>query len=91
MTEYRIVATIDTVDRFGKKEHRENACPVHHRTFHKLVTKDKKTAEKWLSDTIEFCGEHDRKTQKSNDPWNIKYTQTNIRIQTREVTDWADQ
>lgn len=91
MTEYRIVATLDTQDCFtGKKRHRDVSSPWYDGHLHNETYTDRAKAEELLAYTIEECAKFDAKTQARSGRYDIRYWHTNIRIQSREVTDWAD-
>ena len=92
MTEYRIVATIDTLHTdTGEKFHQEAAAPVYGGRPHTRVTRDKARAEQYLEEAIKNCRAFDEMTQNRTLRGNIKYWQSNIRIQSREVSDWTDE
>jgi hypothetical protein len=94
MKEYRIVATVDTEHGNGQKCHHESANPWrdgHPFTHHPYKTKS--DAKRVLVSLRKRCKEFDKKTAMEfamNPRDSIKYTQTNIRIQMREVTEWTD-
>ena len=89
MTEYRIVATLDTEHLYnGKKYHYEVSNCWWGGGIHKLQTYDKDKAEEYLKLAKEKCPKHDKMTQERTDRNSIHYWHTNIRIQTREVTEW---
>ena len=91
MTEYRVVATLDVVhDYNGKKCHYDIASCHWGGTIHRLQTYDKDRAEDWLKIAKEECPKFDKKTQENTSRDSIRYWHSNIRIQTREVTEWAD-
>ena len=94
MKEYRIVATIDTEHGNGIKHHYEAATPWRDGTlFNHHPYKTKSDAKRVCSFLRKACKEFDKKTAENfkRDPVNcIKYTQSNIRVQMREVTEWAD-
>lgn len=91
MTEYRIVATLDTEHVYnGKRYHYDAASPwfngfVHNKGYH-----DRKTAEEVLARTLVEAPKFDKKTQADTDRSAIRYWHSNIRIQSREVTEWSD-
>ena len=72
----------------GKREHYDCAPCTWGGTFHKLQTFDKNKAEEYLKLAKENCREYDKMSQARTDPNYIRYWQTDIRIQTREVTEW---
>lgn len=87
MTEYRVVCTRDRFDvGSGKKHHLEEVCCWWDGSPRTLETFDKKAAEKYLDMAIIKCPEFDAFSQTTNS----RFRQTNIRIQTREVTEWTD-
>lgn len=89
MTEYRVVATVDTEHVYnGQKYHYDASGCWYHGRCHRLQTFDKERAKEYLKEAKVECAIHDRKTQESTDRYTIRYWQTNIRIQTREVTEW---
>ncbi len=94
MREYRIVATAEICQADGRKRIVENALP---RTKGGVVIQSyrtKKDAKKALGYLRIICKEYDtmRCEQFAINPRdNTKYTQTNIRIQSREVTYWKDE
>ena len=91
MTEYRIVTTLDTEHcDTGEKYHYEAATPHYGGTIHKRVTTDREKAERYLAEALKECPIFDAVTQNRTVRGNIKYWQSNIRIQSREVSDWTD-
>lgn len=84
MTEYRVVATRDEEDLTGKKWHIEAGACIWDGHAQRFTTTNKGEAERFLELAKIECAKYDAKTQTST----IRYTQTNIRIQTREVTEW---
>ena len=89
MTEYRIVATLDTEHiRDGKRYHYDTAVCWWGGTTHRLQTYDKDKAEAFLKQAKEECPKFDALTQARTGRNDIRYWHTNIRIQTREVTEW---
>ncbi|MBR3244834.1 MAG: hypothetical protein IKF90_19450 [Parasporobacterium sp.] len=94
MKEYRIVATVEVELGDGRKRIVENAHPQTKGgpIIHSYRTK--KDAKKALDHLRKVCKEFDAMTYERfaiNPRDNAKYTQTNIRIQSREVTDWKDE
>lgn len=94
MREYRIVATIDTEHGDGRKYHYETATPWRDgHLFNHHPYKTKSDAKRVLVSLRKSCKEFDERTARdfANNPRDsIKYTQTNIRVQMREVTEWSD-
>lgn len=94
MREYRIVADIDTEHGDGRKYHYEATTPWRDGTkFTHHPYKTKTDAIRVLRFLRQKCKEFDKKTQenfKQNPRDSIAYTQTNIRVQMREVTEWED-
>ena len=94
MREYRIVATIDTEHGGGRKYHHETATPwMDGHPFNHHPYKTKSDAKRVLVFLRKSCKEFDERTAKTfaKNPYDsIKYTQTNIRVQMREVTEWSD-
>ena len=94
MKEYRIVATAETEHGDGIKRIEENARPW---TKAGPITQSYRTeedAKKALGHFRKSCKEFDTMTCERfaiNPRDSIKYTQTNIRIQSREVTDWKNE
>ena len=94
MKEYRIVTTAETELGDGRKRIVETTRPW---TKGGPITQSystKKDVKKALSHFRKSCKEYDTMTHERfaiNPKDNIKYTQTNIRIQSREVTKWADE
>ena len=94
MREYRIVATVDTEHGDGRKYHYDPATPWRagsHFIHHPYKTKGE--AMRVLRYLRKQCAEFDEKTRESfekNPRDCIKYKQTNIRVQKREVTEWSD-
>ena len=94
MREYRIVATIDTEHGDGRKYHHEEATPWrdgHLFTHHPYKTKS--DAQRVVKVLRQKCKEFDKRTHmefEKNPRDSIKYTQSNIRVQMREVTEWSD-
>lgn len=92
MTEYRIVTTLDTLHAdTGERFHYEAATPWYGGKPHYRVTRDRAIAEQDLAEAIENCRTFDAITQNRTNRGNIKYWQSNIRIQSREVSDWTDE
>lgn len=95
MTEYRVVCTTDEHHNYnGKDFHYEIATPViypsddSHSSYHlKRVYRDKSEAEKALAEAIKGCPIFDAKHDNEKRD-NIRVRQYNIRIQTREVSEW---
>lgn len=93
MKEYRIVCTRDTEHADGTKHHYDNVAPwvshsqlPHYRTFN-----NKADAMKALSETVRRARVFDKETQErlaSGDPDTIGYWQSNIRLQSRNVSKW---
>ena len=91
MTEYRVVATLDVVhDYNGEKFHYDIASCHWGGKVHKMQTYDKDRAEYYLKRAKEECPKFDVKTQENTSRDYIRYLHSNIRIQTREVTEWSD-
>ena len=94
MKEYRIVATIDTEHGDGSRYHHDAASPWRNGSiFHHHPYKTKSDAKRVLTHLRRECKEFDKKTHMEfelNPRDSIKYTQTNLRIQMREVTEWED-
>lgn len=89
MTEYRIVCTRDTINvGDGKKAHLDVASCTWGGTFHRLQTFDENKAKELLKMAKEKCAEYDKISQTRTNWYDVHYWQTDIRIQTREVTDW---
>lgn len=89
MTEYRVVCTKDEHHNYnGKDFHYEVSTPVVYPS-HRLnaVYRDKAKAEETLKRAIKECPEFDAR-HDNDDRNNIKVKQYNIRIQTREITEW---
>ena len=87
MTEYRIVCTRDRFDATsGKVHHHDGVCCWWGYSPKQLETFDKKAADKYLEMARIECPNFDALTQTTNS----RFQQTNIRIQTREVTEWKD-
>jgi len=91
MTEYRIVATLDIEHVYnGKRYHYDAASPHFNGFSHNKVYHDRKVAEEVLALTLKEVPKFDKKTQESTDRSAIRYWHSNIRIQSREVTEWSD-
>ena len=94
MREYRIVATVDTEHGDGRKYHHDTATPWRGGTlFSHHPYRTKNEAKRVLSFLRKQCAEFDEKTRKEfeqNPRDCIAYKQTNIRVQMREVSEWAD-
>lgn len=91
MKEYRIVATLDTEHVYnGQKFHYDVASCWYHGRPHKMQTIHKDKAEEYLKQAKKECPKFDKETQERTGKDNIKYWQTNIRIQTRDISDWKD-
>lgn len=86
MTEYRVVCTRDRWGISGKVHHYDEVCCWYGTGLRTLQTFDKRKAMEYLKTAIEECPKFDALTQKGREQWR----QTNIRIQTREVTEWTD-
>lgn len=95
MKEYRIVATVETEHGDGRKYKMENVHPWRDgRPFTHSPYKTKTDAKRVLVSLRKSCKEFDKMTHErfaQNPRDYIAYTQTNIRIQSREVTDWKDE
>lgn len=94
MKEYRIVATAETEHGDGRKRIVENARPWTKAGQIIQSYTTKKDAKKALGHFRKACKEFDTITCERfaiNPRDNIKSTQTNIRIQSREITDWKDE
>lgn len=90
MTEYRIVATLDTEHIYnGANYHYESSNCWYHGRSHKLQTFDRSRAEEYLKIALENCPKFDKETQTAADRNAMRFYQSNIRIQTREVTEWS--
>lgn len=92
ITEYRIVCTLDVEHRDGKRFHYDLASAVWGGTHHRLETRKKSVAEEWLKQAQRevpfFEAKNHKRWEDPNDRNVIKYTQTNIRIATRKVSEW---
>lgn len=91
MTEYRVVCTKDEHHNYnGKDYHYEAVAPVVYPSLRlRGVYRDKGKAEEVLAMAIKGCPEFD--ARHDNDMRdNIKIRQYNFRIQSREVTEWAE-
>ena len=92
MKEYRIVATLDTEHGYdGKKYHYEAISCRWGGTIHKIVTSDYGKAKRQLEIAKRECPKFDKKTEEAfekNPRDYIKYKHTNIRIESREVSEW---
>ena len=94
MKEYRIVATVEIELGDGRKRIVEKAHPWTKGGTIVQSYRTKKDAKKALCHFRKVCKEYDTITHERfaiNPRDNIKYTQSNIRIQSREVTDWKDE
>lgn len=86
MTEYRVVCTLDTEHTYDRKKYHYDVANCWWRgRMHPFSTFKKRDAEEFLDAAKEECLKFDKETQANS---SIKYRQTNIRIQTREVTEW---
>lgn len=92
MKEYKVVCTIDIEHKDGRKRHLDMGSVIYGGVPHCLETRDKEIAEKWLKEAHEMVAAYEK---WNHEVWNegknpncIKYTQTNIRIVTRTVTEW---
>ena len=94
MKEYRIVATIDYRHGDGRTAHYDAATPwVHGVPAGRTKFSNKSEATKILKELKKVCAEADRCCNErfERDPKNyIHRVQSNLRIQMREVTEWAD-
>lgn len=93
--EYRIVATLDTLHGYNNaRYHYEmSACHFGGRA-HKLITTDYNKAVANLERAKRECLKYDKETEIRfhDDPHNhIQYVHSNIRIQSRTVSDWGDE
>lgn len=92
MREYRIVCTVDTEHSDGRKHHCENAAPWIAPSMlpHRAVYATKAEAAKALREIVKRAREFDKITQeRARAGWrNIEYRQSDIRIQSRTVTNW---
>lgn len=89
MTEYRVVCTIDTEHVYSGEHYHYEAASCHwDGRHHHRRTFDKAQAEKYLAEAKEKCPVYDEITQNRSGIHHIKYKQSNIRIETREVTEW---
>ena len=95
MKEYRIVCERRLVHADGSESHYESV-PVwkngHSLPSH-IVYTIKAEANKALAESIRHARRFDAETQErfaSGDNNSIAYYQTNIRIQSRNVTEWKD-
>lgn len=94
MKEYRIVTTVETELGDGRKRIVETAYPWTKAGPISQSYRTKKDAKKALGHFRKVCKEYDTITYERfaiNPRDYIKYTQTNIRIQSREVTDWKNE
>ena len=91
MTEYKIVATLDTFHVYnGQRFHYDAAAPwLGGRPFRKIYD-NREDAEKMLAHMKEEIPKHDKETQERTGADSIRYWHSNIRIQKREVTPWED-
>ena len=94
MKEYRIIATIDYKHGNGETAHYDIAIPwVDGVPYGKRRFDTKGEAAKELKRLKKVCAEADKKNNErfDLDPRNyIHRVQSNIRIQMREVTEWAN-
>lgn len=91
MTQYRVVCTLDTEHGDGKKQHYDMTDCWCYGKPHRRISENFEDALKVLEIFQQECPEFDRKTAErfqKNPRDSIKYTQSNIRIVSREVTDW---
>lgn len=94
MTEYRIVCDVDRVLDNGTVKHYKARTPFCSGGNLLLTTTDKAVAEGNLAKVVTACAKYDeeyRKMARYITPGACRdRMQTNIRIQSREVTEWAD-
>lgn len=95
MKEYRIVCDRRLVHADGTENHLEGVpvWTVHHALPRCTVYTTKAEAYKAHAETFRRARKFDLETQErfaSGDKDSIAYYQTNIRIQSRNVTEWKD-
>ena len=89
MTEYRIVCDRDELHLYNeRKYHKEAVRPFLKGTPTNNEFRTQEDAEAFLEKAVKECAIFDAKTQADNSRNNIKTWQYNIRIQTREVSEW---
>lgn len=92
MTEYRIVATLDTYHVYnGKRFHYDAVAPItgSGRPFTKVYA-NREEAETMLAHMKEQIPKHDKESQERTGTDTIMCWHSNIRIQSRKVTPWED-
>lgn len=95
MKEYRIVCERRLVHADGSENYLEGVpvWTVHHALPRRATYTTKAEANKALAETVRCARKFDAETQErfaSGDKDSIAYYQTNIRIQSRNVTNWKD-
>ena len=91
MKEYRIVCTIDTIHYNGMKTHHDEVAPLNVGGRHYETYGTKAEAVKALAQIKKTCGEYDANSHKAHKAYPNLYnaiTQSDFRIQSREVTMW---
>lgn len=90
MKEYKIVATRDEHHLWNDSWVHMEAVPPVAKTRFNWKTRDLAKAEEWLEELKVKCPEFDAETQSRSGRNSIHYYQSNLRIMTREVSEWED-
>ena len=90
MTEYRVIATLDIECKEYKRHFEKHLCWFDGRA-QKMETFEKDKAIAFLLKAKEECPKFDAITAErfSKDKNAVKYTHSNIRIETRKVSSWS--
>lgn len=94
MTEYRVVADIEKVSKEGTRQYIAQTPWHHGRMQLRGIITDRKVAETYLREMQEECPKHDQQTREKYSKGRTNYfymIQSNIRIQSREVSEWEDE
>lgn len=92
MKEYRIVCTLDTISLWnGAKTHLDAASCWFNGRAQSWKTHDGEYAKKVLDFFKRECAKFDAESRTNPTRDSIIYTQSNIRLQSREVTEWEDE
>ena len=91
MKEYRIVCTLEKENLYSEEKKRiENSNVWFNGSGHDLQTTDLDIAKRLFEYARIECGKYDTETRRRGRLGGIIYTQSNFRIQTREVSEWVD-
>lgn len=93
MKEYKIVATRELINpKTGEKKHMENVMVILNSKYNcfTAVYIDYEKAKKWLELAKKQAAEYENERNENLDAYSYIVHYTDIRLQSREVTEWKD-